>query len=52
MPDDFEKQSAEVGKHIEEAKRRQATPTDKEQHDAAAAQHAVENGTGLNSGKA
>jgi hypothetical protein len=52
MTDEIEKRSEELGKRIDAVKRERATPTPDEVRTEEAAQHATEDGTGLNSGKA
>jgi hypothetical protein len=52
MTDDLDARSEALGKKIEAVKQERDTPTPQELHERAAAKHATEQGTGLNSGKA
>jgi hypothetical protein len=52
MADEIERQSEDLGKRIEAVKRERATPTPEEIRTKEAEEHATEDGTALNSGKA
>jgi hypothetical protein len=52
MADDLDERSEALGKKIDAVKQERDTPTPQELRERAAAKHATEQGTGLNSGKA